>query len=164
MIRSARFLMIALAATAALTAFASAPARAQVPALQPPYNTPSVSVLPLASRFGVDGTVVGSQQTNTDKLGIVCRHKVVSTSGASSVQWGIQVYDAIAATYLEYASNTQTGAEGMIVIRAGSVASAVPTGTVVLGLPLPNAWRPFLRVVGGNTFGSRSQISCGYVK
>jgi len=164
MTRSARYLMIGLVAIASLLALAPAPASAQVPNLSPPYNTPAVSVLGLSSRYGVDGTVVGSDFTNTDKLGIVCRNKIVSTSGSPSVTWGIQVYDAIAATYLEYASTTQSAAQSSVIVRAGAVASTPPPATAIFGLPLPVTWRVFQRVNGGDTLGARSQISCGYVK
>lgn len=154
-----RLLTLASAAFLAAVSFASA----QVPNAQPPYNTPSTLVMPSASR-AAGSTYTGSNQTNLDKLGVVCQYKQTASSGSPSVTFGIQVYDAATATWIQQAvSGAITTATNYLVIqRAGSVATSVPTNTAVFGLPVPNTWRPFVTVGGSGT--STGLVGCGLVK
>jgi hypothetical protein len=144
-------------------------ALAQVPNAQPPYNQPFTALLGIAAKYRETGTVYGALQSSVDKSGVICRlhqNLASSSSGTPSTTFGIQIYDAVAQSYLQYpvSGAVTTAADTDIIMKVGAVATSVPTNTTVWGLPLASQWRVFMTVAGTGAPGINSQVECGYLR
>jgi hypothetical protein len=147
--------------------FTTGLAFAQVPSTVPPYNTQNAAVIAQGNR--TTSTVYSALQTNLDKTGVLCRlHQnfAGTSSGTPSSTFGIQIYDAVAQTYLQYpVSGAVTSAvDTDVIMHSGAVATSVPTATTVWGIPLGHDWRAFLTVAGTGAPSITSGVSCGYLK
>lgn len=157
------FCMKSLVLAASFAVALTASAHAQVPNAQPPYNTPSAAVMPSAAR-AAGSTYTGATQTNIDKLGVVCQFKQTASSGSPSLTFGIQIYDAATATWLQQGVSgaVTTATNSAFIQRAGVQTSSLPSDTTAFGLPVPNTWRPFITVGGSGSM--TGLMGCGYVK
>jgi hypothetical protein len=157
--------LIRLLGCAIAAALASTAAFAQVPTSSPPYNIDLGAVLTNTARGA--STVNSSTLTNLDKHGVVCTYNQTAHGGSPSTTFGIQVFDAASNTWQSLATSGAITADATptsVVVYPGAVATAVPTGMVLSGLPLTRSWRVTETVGGTATPTVTGTIGCNYIR
>lgn len=165
----------------ALSGPALAPAKAQTPALAPPYNTDLGAVITntLATAQTKVTTPCGMQSPTTaactplsiDKSGLVCVSLWTASSGSPTEVFSIEGYDAGTASWYQIAtSGTITRANGAtahsVAVHPGVAVSSLSSPNVAQSAVVPRAWR--VKSVIGSDSGAAgpaltSKIGCNTI-
>ncbi len=152
-------------ALVALLVGVATPSHAQpVPSVVGPYNLDLGAQITNVAQ--VPGTVNGASQANIDQSGVVCMFDMTGEAGSPSTTFSIQSYDAANAAWQTLVTSgavTALNTPTTIVAYPGAVATSVPTGMVIAGLPVSRVWRVTETVTGGGTTVT-GRIGCNLLK
>jgi len=159
--------LVALFAAGLIADRQLAPTRAHaqpVPSFVGPYNIDLTT--PLITFAAASGTVNSAVQANIDQSGVLCVFDQTAHTGSPSSTLAIQGYDTATNSWFSYVTSGAITADATptpVLMYPGAVATTVPTGLVLAGLPVPRKWRAqVVSTVGGS--GITASVGCNVLK
>lgn len=141
-----------------------------VPSVVGPYNIDLGAVITNTAQIGGaagDGIFGTPGVANLDQSGVICTAVATVNSGSPSVTFSIQAFDAATASYRNLATSgamTATATPTTVIVAPGAVATSVPSGVTIAGVPLPRVWRVSETVGPSSSSGVTAKIGCNYFK
>lgn len=136
---------------------------AQVPSITGPYNVDLGALITNTAQGAA--TVNSAAQTNLVYHGVVCTFNQSSHTGTPSTTFAVQGYDKASNSWLTLGTSGAITADATptdVVVYPGAVATAVPTGMIIVGLHLPRQWR-ITETVAGTTPVVNGTVGCNYL-
>ena len=141
-----------------------------VPSFVGPYNVDLGVLITNTAQIGGaagDGIFGTPSVNNFDQSGVICTMNATVNSGSPSTTFSVQAFDAATATWHTIGTSgavTATATPTSLIVYPGAVASSVPTGVTVYGLPVPRVWRISETVGSSSAAGVTAKIGCNIMR